>query len=74
MRNVLAVGLGVFLMAGVAGVAGAAEGQRPNILLAIADDWSNGHASIFGAKWIETPNFDRVANEGVLFTNAFTRS
>ena len=46
--------------------------KRPNILFAIADDWGYGHASAYGCKWINTPAFDRVAKEGVLFTHAFT--
>ena len=45
---------------------------RPNILLAIADDWSFGHASAYGCEWVETPHFDRLAREGLLFENAFT--
>lgn len=46
--------------------------NRPNILFAIADDWGYGHAGAYGAKWVNTPNFDRVAEEGVLFTHCFT--
>lgn len=46
--------------------------KRPNILLAIDDDWGYGHAGAYGCKWVNTPAFDRVASEGVLFTNAFT--
>ena len=46
--------------------------RRPNILLAIADDWSYGHAGAYGCGWVGTPTFDRVAREGVLFTSAFT--
>lgn len=46
--------------------------KRPNILFAIADDWSWPHASAHGAPEISTPNFDRVAREGCLFNNAFT--
>jgi hypothetical protein len=46
--------------------------KRPNILLAIADDWSFGHASAYGCSWIKTPGFDRVAREGLLFTRAYT--
>ena len=46
--------------------------NRPNILLAIADDWSFGHAGAYGCQWVETPHFDRLANEGILFLNAFT--
>ncbi len=49
-----------------------AADERPNILYVIADDWGNGHAGVFGVDWVETPAFDRVAREGVLFTNAYT--
>ncbi len=44
----------------------------PNILLAIADDWSFGHAGAYGCRWVRTPAFDRVAREGILFTHAYT--
>ena len=51
--------------------------SRPNILFVFADDWGR-YASAYrdndGAgtpnDLIETPNFDRVAREGVMFTNA----
>ena len=46
--------------------------ERPNILFAIADDWSFGHASAYGCKWVDTPHFDRIAREGLLFRNAYT--
>jgi len=49
-----------------------AAAKRPNILFTIADDWSYGHASVYGAKWVNTPGFDRIAREGLLFHNAFT--
>jgi N-sulfoglucosamine sulfohydrolase len=45
---------------------------KPNILFAIADDWSYGHAGVFGCNWVKTPGMDRVARDGVLFTNAYT--
>lgn len=48
-----------------------AEAVRPNILLLIADDWAWPHASIAGERELKTPVFDRVAREGLLFTNAF---
>lgn len=50
----------------------AAEPTRPNILFVIADDWGGGHAGAYGCTWVETPNFDRVAREGLLFLNAYT--
>ena len=46
--------------------------DRPNILFAIADDWSYGHAGVYGCRWVETPSFDRIAKEGILFRNAYT--
>jgi arylsulfatase A-like enzyme len=45
---------------------------KPNILFAIADDWSYGHAGAYGCKWVKTPAMDRVAREGILFTEAYT--
>ena len=45
--------------------------RRPNILLAIADDWSWPHAGAYGDPTVKTPVFDRVAREGALFTRAF---
>ena len=45
--------------------------QRPNILLAIADDQSYPYASAYGTPGIATPAFDRVASSGLLFHNAF---
>jgi arylsulfatase A-like enzyme len=49
----------------------AAAPRRPNILLAIADDWSFPHAGVYGDTTVRTPNFDRIAQEGVRFTHAF---
>ncbi len=47
---------------------------RPNILFCLADDQSYPHASAYGEPVIETPVFDRVAREGVLFTQAYCAS
>jgi len=46
--------------------------KAPNILLAISDDQSYPHAGIYGYKPVKTPAFDRIANEGILFNNAFS--
>ncbi|MGB3617268.1 MAG: sulfatase [Catalinimonas sp.] len=47
---------------------------RPNILLVISDDQSFPHTSRAGCGWIETPGFDRVAAEGLYFTNGYAGS
>ena len=52
--------------------AAADKTSRPNILFALADDWSFGHAGAYGCRWVKTPAFDRVAREGLLFTHAYT--
>jgi len=46
--------------------------RKPNILFAVADDWSFGHAGVYGCKWIKTPAMDRVARDGILFTQTYT--
>ena len=46
--------------------------NKPNILFAVADDWSFGHAGAYGCKWVKTPAFDRVAKEGLLFSHCYT--
>ncbi len=47
--------------------------KKPNILFCIADDASFAHMSAYGiTDWVKTPVFDRVAKEGILFTNAYT--
>ena len=54
-----------------------AESKRPNILIAFADDWGK-YASAYSQRTpstpndvVQTPHFDRIAREGVLFHNAF---
>ena len=46
--------------------------KRPNILFVIFDDASYAHFGAYGCDWVKTPAFDRVANEGILFTRAYT--
>lgn len=46
--------------------------ERPNVLFIIFDDWGWNHSGAYGSEWVKTPNFDRVAREGVRFKNCFT--
>ena len=54
------------------GLTATAADERPNILVCVSDDQSYPHASAYGYEAVRTPSFDRIAAEGVLFTNAFT--
>lgn len=46
--------------------------NRPNILFVLADDWGCGDAGAYGRTWIQTPAFDRVAQDGLRFDQAYT--
>ncbi|WP_447642535.1 MULTISPECIES: sulfatase family protein [Chitinophagaceae] len=45
--------------------------QKPNILVIISDDHAYQTISAYGSKLTKTPNIDRIANEGALFSNAY---
>mgnify|MGYP000047771199 CR=1 FL=1 len=45
--------------------------QHPNIVLIVADDLGYGDLSCYGADAIQTPGMDRIANEGIRFTQGF---
>lgn len=66
--------LGVLLLAAVGLFACKKEASRPNILFILADDWSYPYASIYGDKSVKTPNIDRLAEHGTVFTNAYCAS
>jgi len=46
------------------------EKKRPNIVFIMSDDHAYQAISAYSDKLIQTPNIDRLANEGMLFTNA----
>jgi arylsulfatase A-like enzyme len=45
--------------------------KRPNILFIMADDHASHAISAYGSNLINTPNIDRLAKEGMRFTNCF---
>ncbi len=47
---------------------------RPNIVLIYADDLGYGDVSCYGATQVRTPNIDRLASQGLRFTNAHSPS
>ncbi len=50
------------------------EQQKPNIIFILCDDMGYGDLACYGQKYIETPNLDRLAAEGMLFTQAYAGS
>src|SRR4030095_13804576 len=59
------------LAAGAPAILRGAAALRPNILFAIADDQSYAHTGAMGDKVVKTPAFDRVAQGGVMFRQAY---
>jgi arylsulfatase A len=48
------------------------EPRKPNIVYILADDLGYGDLSCYGQKRFSTPNIDRLASEGMLFTQHYT--
>lgn len=51
-----------------------AADQRPNILFILADDLGYGDLGCYGQKQVRTPNIDRLAKDGVRFTQFYAGS
>lgn len=60
------------LMAGCTHVTQKESSPRPNILFCIADDATFKHMGAYGCSWVNTPSFDKLASQGLLFDNAYT--
>jgi arylsulfatase A-like enzyme len=67
LKNV-AAGIVMILLAGC--TEKAEISKRPNILFIMSDDHAYQAISAYSNKLTETPNIDRIAEEGMLFTNA----
>jgi len=50
----------------------AAKVKRPNVIFILFDDMGYSDLSCYGAKTVKTPNIDRLAKEGLQFTNFLT--
>jgi arylsulfatase A-like enzyme len=61
----------VFLLAGFTGPALAAEPSRPNIVFVLIDDLGAHDLGCYGSRFYRTPHIDRLAQEGVRFTEAY---
>ena len=68
--NWLAVGV-VAMACGHLGRSQAAEAKRPNIVFILIDDLGWADVGCFGSKYYETPNIDRLAAQGMRFTDAY---
>ena len=68
MRNII---LSFILALSLAGLL-AAQSSKPNIIFIMADDMGYADAGAYGGKLIQTPNIDRLAREGLRFTQVYS--
>lgn len=74
-RNIQTIAVILFLGLGISNTLASQKNdslKKPNILFCLADDATWKHMSAYGTDWIETPAFDKIANQGLLFNNAYT--
>jgi arylsulfatase A-like enzyme len=50
------------------------QDESPNVILIIADDMGIGDIGVYGQDSISTPLIDKMAGEGIMFTNMYTGS
>jgi len=50
------------------------EAEKPNIILILMDDLGYGDLSCYGQKTLSTPNIDKMASEGIIFTDHYAGS
>src|SRR5437764_7864013 len=75
MRSGKLLGLILFCLSATGPLLAApAAGQHPNIIFILADDLGYGELGCYGQKWIRTPNLDRLASQGMRFTQAYAGS
>jgi N-acetylgalactosamine-6-sulfatase len=69
LSAVVALGLG--LLSNLAPAAALPTAARPNIIFVLADDLGWGDLGCYGHPHIKTPNLDRLAAQGTLFTQFY---
>ena len=55
-------------------LSGKSNPEKPNFILIVADDLGYGDLGMHGSKQIPTPHIDRLAGEGIIFTNGYVSS
>jgi arylsulfatase len=66
----LLVGLGLVLFPAISAIA-ADSARPPNVVIIFTDDQGYGDVGCYGAKGFQTPNLDRLAREGIRFTDFY---
>ena len=73
-RSVFRITALFFLCAFALSIVGATAGETPNVIFILADDLGYGDIGCYGQRLIQTPILDRIAAEGVRFTQFYAGS
>ena len=68
----MSVRFSLLLAVMLSAMASAADARRPNVVVFLADDLGYGELGCYGQKKILTPRLDKMASEGLRFTNAYS--
>ena len=73
MRNLSLFLMGslIFMMLLIGSCSTSKTSGKPNIIFAISDDQGYPYAGAYGTRFVNTPGFDRIAAEGLLFNNVY---
>ena len=64
----------IAIVSGAGAHAGGDAPRKPNIIFILADDLGYGDLGCYGQKTLKTPNIDRLAREGMRFTQFYAGS
>ncbi len=72
MKQLLKLTLATIIVtSSLTGLNAAIDTAKPNIILIMADDLGYGDLGSYGQKQIKTPHLDKLAQEGMRFTNFY---
>ena len=66
--------IGAIFLSATLRVYSADKSLMPNIVFILCDDMGYGDLGCYGQKYIQTPHFNRMAQEGMRFTQAYAGS
>ena len=67
--SLISIGIALIILFG-----GCAEKKPPNVVFVLVDDLGWADLACYGSQFHDTPNLDRLAEEGILFTDAYAAS
>lgn len=71
IKSYLTFGIAASIPVSAMILSGKTEKPKPNVIFILMDDFGYTDCGCYGSRFYETPNIDRLAREGIRFTNAY---